>query len=286
MNWVLYFLFLAFVVLLIGLRYWRSLDNAADDLAKLKLIKKLSKKECRFNVAMVADLPEPAQRYFRFTIKPGTTLRSVVEIKMTGEIALGTKKTPNYKSMYANQILAPPFGLIWKLQSGIISGSDGILPKTSWTRFWLFNLLPIVRVKGSDHHRSAFGRVVAEAVFWAPASLLPGKYITWEALDKDKARVTITYSQYVQAVDVTVSDLGAPIKIVTQRWSNENSSKVFKEQPFGGTLSDFKNFDGFTLPTIVHGGNLIDTPEYFPFYKANVTSITYPENDTNLDMSR
>jgi hypothetical protein len=33
---------------------------------------------------MIADLPEPAQRYFRFTIAQGTPLLPVVELSMTG----------------------------------------------------------------------------------------------------------------------------------------------------------------------------------------------------------
>jgi hypothetical protein len=148
----------------------------------------------------------------------------------------------------------------------------------SWTRFWLFGLIPIVRASGYDHHRSAFGRVVAEGAFWAPASLLPGKFVCWEPIDASSARAVITAGKFEQAVDVTVDEAGAPKMVVIRRWSNANAEKVYREQPFGGYLADFREFRGYRLPTHVEGGNLIGTPDYFPFFEARVTAIRFPHS--------
>lgn len=163
------------------------------------------------------------------------------------------------------------------MKTGPISGSDGALPDKSWTRFWLFGLMPVVRVDGLDHHRAAFGRVVAEGAFWAPASLLPGEFVRWEPIDENSARAVVTFGSFEQAVDVTVDEAGAPTMVVIQRWSNANSAKLYREQPFGGYLSEFHEFGGYRLPTRVEGGNLIGTPDYFPFFKADVTAIRFPQ---------
>jgi hypothetical protein len=45
-----------------------------------------------YDPRMVADLPEPARRFFDFAIEPGTPLRTVVEIAMAGQLSLGTKQ--------------------------------------------------------------------------------------------------------------------------------------------------------------------------------------------------
>jgi hypothetical protein len=265
---------LAGVACLLG---WRALDRRAADDIWNRLIDAAGAADDVFDPASVQDLPEAAQRYFRYTIGDGTPLRLAVEIEMTGELGLGGKDKPNYRAMSARQILAPPQGLVWKLRAGPISGSDGATPDTSWTRFWLFGLLPIVRVSGNqDHHRSAFGRVVAEAAFWVPASLLPGGGVRWEPVDKTTARAIVKFGRFEQAVDITVAADGQPTRVVIQRWSNENSDKTFREQPFGGDLSRFRDFGGYRLPTRVEGGNHIGTTEYFPFYKADVTSIRFP----------
>ncbi len=179
--------------------------------------------------------------------------------------------------MRAHQILAPPFGLVWRLKSGSIIGSDCVTPDASWTRFWLFGLIPVVRANGSDHLRSAFGRVISEAAIWAPASLLPGEFVHWEPIDDNTARVTVRYQGITQSVDVTVDEDGTPTRVFTMRWSNENAQKIFREQPFGGYLTNFRRFAGYMLPTRVEGGNLIGTSEYFPFFKAEVDDIRFPE---------
>ncbi|MDP1555016.1 MAG: hypothetical protein Q8L84_06115 [Hyphomonas sp.] len=51
-------------------------------------------------------------------------------------------------------------------------------------------------------------------------------------------------------------------------------------KPFGGFLSEFREFDGYTLPTRVEGGNHFGTPDFFPFFKARVTAIRFPGGDT------
>ncbi|OAB60395.1 hypothetical protein AY599_20350 [Leptolyngbya valderiana BDU 20041] len=265
------------VILAVAILFaWRQFDHRADGVAWDHLAELARGEGQRFDLSMVADLPEPARRYFAFTIVPGTPIRTALRIEMTGQLGNGTKDAPNHKKMQASQILAPPHGLVWKVKASALSGSDGAMPDGSWTRFWLFDLLPIVRAGGGDHHRSAFGRVVAEAAFWAPASLLPGDHVRWEAVDDDTARAIVEFGGFTQAVDITVDASGAPTQVVIQRWSNENTKKVFREQPFGGYPSGYQMFDGYRLPTHVEGGNHFGTPDYFPFFIANVSEIGRP----------
>jgi hypothetical protein len=275
MLWLIYLLGILFIVV-VGLAGWRALDRRADQTAWERLTAAQAGNTTTFHASMTAGLPEPARRYFNFAIAQGTPLYTTVEIDMAGEIGLGSKDAPGYRRMSARQILAPPYGLVWKVKTGSISGSDGALPDKSWTRFWLFDLIPVVRVDGLDHHRAAFGRVVAEGAFWAPASLLPGEFIRWEAIDDNSARAVVTFGDFEQAVDVTVEESGAPTKVVIQRWSNANADQAYRAQPFGGYLSKFQEFGGYRLPMRVEGGNLIGTPDYFPFFKADVTAIRFP----------
>lgn len=266
------------VLCLLCLIVWRFSDTLAERRIWNNLIQHAGSSGTTFELSLLDGLPEPAQRYFRYTIAPGTPLVSVVEIDMAGQLGLGTKEEPRYGQMTAHQILAPPEGLVWRLQAGPISGSDAVTSDTSWTRFWFFHLIPIVRVSGSaDHHRSAFGRVVSEGAFWVPASLLPGDAVSWAPLDENTARATVSYGIYSQAIELTVRSDGQPSRVIIQRWSNENADKAWREQPFGGYLSDFQEVNGYRLPMRVEGGNLIGTENYFPFYKAEVQAIRFPQ---------
>ena len=49
-----------------------------------------------------------------------------------------------------------------------------------------------------------------------------------------------------------------------QRWSNANPEKVYRLQPFGAVMSDFREVGGYRLPFRVEAGNMFGTDELFP----------------------
>lgn len=272
--------FLLVVLMILGL--WRLTDLRSERQARQILIRLGSTVPTLYDPDLVDGLPEPAQRFFNFTIQPGTPLRPIVDIEMEGELSLGTKDRPNYRPMRARQLLAAPHGFIWSLRWNGVRGSDGALPDRSWTRFWLFGLLPVARAGGPDHLRSSFGRLIADSLFWAPASLLPNKHVTWKALGPNSARAIARYGDFEQAVDLHIDVNGQPERIIFQRWSNENPERVHQLQPFGGDFSDFESFKGYRLPTTVIAGNHYGTEDYFPFFKAKVLGVRFPDQQEAL----
>lgn len=262
----------SFVVLLaLRLLDWRAEQQEWERLSDLQ-----PKKPARYDPKMVADLPEPAQRFFNFAITPGTPLVPVVEIRMGGQFSLGARDRPNYQTMEASQILASPHGFIWRLQlSGRLplSGFD----TGRWTRFRAFGLFPVVRTgDDADHAKSAYGRQIAESVFWAPAAVLPGPGVVWDDIDSTTACVTVSRESLSQTVNVKVGADGRPVEVSFLRWSNANPDRVYRFQPFGGTLSDFHEVQGYRLPFKVTAGNMFRSDDYFAFYRAEVSEIRFP----------
>ncbi len=256
----------------------RALDYRANGAEKSRLLAFQPEKPAVFDLAMIRGLPEPARRYFAFTIAPGTPLLTVASLAMTGRFSLGSKGQPDYLQMTAEQTLAAPHGFVWSMRAKRgplrVSGADS----GRWSRFWAMGLIPVARSGGdADHHRSAFGRCVAEAAFWTPAALLPGPGIRWDALDQNTARVTVAHGGLEQSVDLTVDATGQPTVVVFPRWSNANPEKTHRIQPFGGYLADFRTFAGFTLPTRIEAGNHFGSDDYFPFYVAAVSDLRFPE---------
>ena len=270
---------------LVALVLWRWTDRQADEAAWSGLASFQPLAPASFALSMLDELPEPAQRFFRFAITPGTPLYTVAEISMEGEFSLGTKAEPNYLPMRAEQLLAAPYGFVWRVHAGEalwFEGSDGALDGTSWSRFWLWGIVPVARAgQTQDHARAAFGRYVAEAVFWCPAALLPGPGVSWQAMDESTARVIVTHNGLEQAVDLTVGEDGQVAKVSFQRWSDANAQKKYQFQTFGGYLSQYREFGGFRLPTHVEAGNFFETDDYFAFFKAKVTSVQFPLSQGN-----
>ena len=229
----------------------------------------------KFDHSMITDLPEPARRFLSYAIRIGTPLYTVAEIDMAGEFSLGDKTKPNYQSMTARQILAAPRGFIWQMKThtGIpMDGSDS----ARWTRFWLANIIPVARFGGNpDHKLSAFGRYIAEAMFWTPAVFLSDA-VSWEQIGENAARATFHYQDLTQAVDVHINDQGQAKYICFSRWSDANPEKKHRWQPFGGYLSDYREVEGFRLPHHIEAGNMFQTDDYFPFFKVDISSIRFP----------
>ncbi len=280
MKTVFLIIVILIVILIAALRVWRWMDHKADQDLWDKLITIQPTRLATFDPALVYALPEPAQRYFRYTIKVGAPLYTVAEIYMKGWFSLGTKEAPDYFAMTAEQILAAPTGFVWKMNAerGMmkISGSDA----THWTRFWLMGVSPVARLGGNrDHTRSAFGRYIAEAVFWTPAALLPGANVLWESVSDTTARVIVIHKGIEQSVNITVDASGRLVEVNFPRWSNANAGKTYRIQPFGGYLSEYREFEGYRLPTHIEAGNQFGSEAYFPFFIADVTDIRFPCTD-------
>lgn len=100
------------LALLTGLSLWRWSDHRADKAERLRLLATQPLEPPHFDLSMIAHLPKPAQRYFAFTIQPGTPLYTVAHISMAGQFSLGNKDAPDYMQMTAAQTLASPHGFV------------------------------------------------------------------------------------------------------------------------------------------------------------------------------
>lgn len=249
-------------------RVWAALEGAreADPL--------------RYDPAMVADLPEVAQRYFARAIDPGTPLHRIVRLEMAGSFIMNGNAMP----MHARQILAPPAqGFVWQADVGAglmrFGGSDGYHKASgaeeSWTKFWLRGLIPLARIGGtSDHASAAATRVMLEAV-WAPATLLPYFGAEWVQTGPDSAEIRFADTQGIEPMQITLDSIGNPIEVWALRWTDANPERVHRLQPFGGRMLEMARHQGFLVPSRVELGNMYGTPDYAPFFLATITRAEF-----------
>ena len=234
----------------------------------------------RFEPAMVADLPEVAQRYFARTIEPGTPLHRRVKLEMEGSFIMNGNAMP----MTARQILAPPAqGFVWQADIGAglmrFGGSDGYHraggAEESWTKFWLHGLIPLACIGGTeDHARAAAARVMLESV-WAPASLLPQFGAEWAQTGPNSAEIRFADAPDLEPMQISFDAEGNPLKVWALRWTDANPERVHRLQPFGGRMLEMAQHQGFLIPARVELGNMWGTPDYTPFFLATITSAAF-----------
>jgi hypothetical protein len=81
--------------LIVGLAAWRWSDKSADRAVWASLASQQLSAPATFDLSMIAELPEAAQRFLRFAIRPGTPLYTVAEISVEGEFSLGNRSDPD-----------------------------------------------------------------------------------------------------------------------------------------------------------------------------------------------
>jgi hypothetical protein len=229
-----------------------------------------------FTPAMIADLPEPARRYFLRAIQRGTRLASSVRLNMKGEFR--TKPGAAWMSMTAEELLVPSQGFVWKARVGSglmwIAGADHYAKGRGRLSFWLWGLLPVARAQGPDISRSALGRLAIEAI-WVPSCLLPQRGARWEAVDDQSAKVIRVLDGEEFAATLSIDAEGRLLRAVVPRWGDAGEKGRFEFFPFGSQPHTERAFAGYTIPAGLGVGWWPGEDRYFEFFRATIESARF-----------
>lgn len=260
----------------VGVGLWTSAADRRHAAALAERLLEPAGPVARYDPAMVADLPDIAQRYFAAALAPGTPLHRQVRLRMEGDFIMNGTPRP----MQARQVLAPGRGFVWEAEIGRgpmgFAGSDGWEAGTdSWTKFWLMGVVPLARLRGgADHARAAATRGLVEAI-WVPAALLPQNGAVWQALGPDVAEIGFPAFPDIAPLQLTLDAKGLPVAVATMRWSDANADRSYRLQPFGGRLAGHAAHDGTTIPTEVEIANLFGTDEEAVFFIGRLTAVDF-----------
>lgn len=227
-----------------------------------------------FTPELVADLPDPARRYFLHAIQVGTPLAAAVQLKMQGTFKLGE----NWLPMQADQILSVPKGLIWRAAIGQRLGQvrvvDDYVNQMGRVRAWLWGLIPFMTAQSKDTARSAIGRLAGES-FWLPSALLPQRGVKWEAIDNQSAKASLTIDGESVALTLVVNAEGRLLSMMLPRWGNQTQNGEFAYIPFGGVFEEEQTFGGYTIPSKLGAGWWFGTDRYAEFFRPTIKQAIY-----------
>lgn len=224
-----------------------------------------------FREEMVAGLPEPAKRYFLRAIKPATPLASSVELRMTGMLRSDPERP--WTKMRAKEILSVPNGFVWKARAshGLLrlSGADYYAKGAGRVRFWLWRIIPAMKMEGPDTSKSAVGRLAIESI-WLPSSLLPRSGAQWEEVDESSAKVTLMIDNEPTSLTLFVDRDGRLRRAVISRWGTATEDGSPAYIPFTAEVQTEREFGGYTIPARVATGWWVRSDRYFEFFRATV----------------
>lgn len=223
-----------------------------------------------------AALPAPVQRYFTYVFPNGVTEMQLV--RLTSEGQFRRPQTESFSFTTAEQVIALPEPAL------MFSATTPIIPGI-WARAYDFfangememnakilSTLTVVDERETPELNTiSLRRWLLEAALF-PQALLPGGPVTWDAIDDNSARATVSADGLQSTMVVHFDETGAITHMVADEDGNLNT-------PYHGsgehvTRTDYREVQGVMIPhafviSRMAGGEL------YPFFKARLTDLRF-----------
>jgi hypothetical protein len=155
----------------------------------------------------------------------------------------------------AVETLAPRSGFVWTARARMnglpVRVRDHYYRGAGGVDVVALGVLPLPLGSGPDVTRSSRGRLVAEGV-WCPTALLHPS-VTWEAVDRERARYTITVDGEAIGVTIHVAPDGRLREVSLLRWGDVEGRPA-RPLPYGFRVEEERTFGGVTIPSRLTGG--------------------------------
>jgi hypothetical protein len=222
-------------------------------------------------------------RYFAAAIAPGTPLAVSARPQMRGRIKIG-----RWLPFRARQVLTPHRGTVWAARvGGVIVGSDRYAAGHGGMDWKVGGLVTVMHAEGPDVSRSSAERAAGEA-FWIPTSLLPRFGVKWTATDDAHISACFDVDEHAVQVNYHIADDGHIRSLVFERWGDPDNTGKWELHPFGGAVTDYKTFDGVTVPSAGRVGWFFGTDrwEQGEFFRYRITDLRLVTTETSMREER
>jgi hypothetical protein len=238
------------IVSLVGLGQY-SFDKKTKKEVSYILEQVQEKSSTPISVSGITHLPEPVQKWLTVTGIVGRAPITSIHMKQNYLIKLkpGQKKWyPTTSEQYAT---TDPPSFVWKAEvnflPGItVSGRDKFIENDAEM---VFNLLSVISVAKDGHNpkinESALLRFLGEMV-WYPSAAL-SDYITWEGIDEDKAKATMTLNELSGEGIFTFDESGFVKGFSAMRY--QGSGPEAKRTAWEVNIQETGEFEGIKIPT-------------------------------------
>lgn len=230
------------------------------------------------DMAQLEGLPFPVKRYLRFAFQGSSQDITTAVIEQTGTFR--AKETANWVPLQADQYAAttrPSF--VWHARIRPtpytwIDARDRYYDGTGVTEGRLMSAVPLLFSYGREMDVSSLARFLAEAP-WYPSALLPSRYLTWKAIDKDSAEAVISDAGYTASVVFTFNEKGEITQATTgDRYRSINGK--MEKTPWSAHYGKYQIMHGIAFPAEVEFSWDLPKSNY-QYAKVQVTAIRYNE---------
>lgn len=227
----------------------------------------------RFDRTALGAVDEPVRRYFAHALADGAPLCSAARLRLRGSIRVGAWL--RFDSVWEGDARS----FCWRATCGpgplpLLRVRDQFHDGVGFMDIRLrppLKRLPALRlmhVENEDTARSGAGRAALEGL-WVPAALLPEQGVNWHAESDELIVAAWDVPPERPRLRISIGPDGAVRSYSARRWRDRESGYV----PFGVDVLGEGVFGGATLPGRITAGWGHGTPDWEPFFTAEVSSV-------------
>jgi hypothetical protein len=225
------------------------------------------------DLAKLAGLPDPVQRWLRASGAVDRAAPSTVRLRYNGQFRLGEQHSWMPYSSQTYYTTNPP-ALLWTVDMRMF----GIVPLAGRDRYtggqgditmrllWLF---PVANKTGNGLNQGGLLRYLGETAWFPAAAIAP--YITWEARDPSSAVATMTYGGEAASLTFVFDAEGQLIRQEAAARYNDARGRL---ERWSVPITAHGVFDGVRVPT---EGSVVwnyDTGD-FEYMRWRVSGVKY-----------
>lgn len=220
--------------------------------------------------AGVEALPDPVQRWLRWSGAADAAMPGTVRLLQEGEFRTGEKRgwAPFRADQYFS--LDPP-GFVWRVRMRFapfvsVTGRDRWVDGDASMRMRLLGLVPVVDSSGPDLAQGAMLRWLGEIIWFPQAALL--QRIAWEAVDDHSARATLTAGGQSAAETFVFDGKGRPVELRADRFNDARKETL----PWVNRNEEFGELGGLRVPVAGEALWAYEDGE-FPYIRWRITRL-------------
>ena len=222
----------------------------------------------------IKGLPEPVQRYLKYSQIIGKEKVRTVRLKQKGFLRMGEgQKWMPFEAEQYHTTDSPAF--IWhatvkpfpllsiKARDMFYEGKGNMLIK-------LLSLINIADASGPEMDQGTLVRYLNE-IMWFPTAYL-NDYIQWESVDSDSAKATISVNGLTASAVFYFNENGGLKNFIAERYWDEDGKQVLRT--WSTPILEYKEVNGIRIPN--KGGAIWHSSSGdFKYIEVEVTDIEY-----------
>jgi len=222
----------------------------------------------------IQDLPQPVQRFLKYSGVIGTPRITQAIIEQTGFFKTAPDKpwTPFTATQVYN---IPEASFEWKVRMKmaplmIVKGTDALKDGCGSMKIKLFGFIPLVNARGPEFDQGAMTRYLGETI-WFPQAFLDD-HIRWEAIDSVSAKAIFTIAEKSVEGIFHFDVLGPVTSFTCDRYASEGKELVLT--PWRCPVDEYKAFNGIQIAAKARA--IWDRPESeYTYIKLEITRVDY-----------